>query len=133
MLHVLRKSIFLLFTLLIALPCFAQVTSSQVWNNAQLYNGSTSPVVPVSAANGTYTVYFKPTTLAAQDYSVALQTSPDGVNWSTVNDKSITVSKYSPTGVTYQMTISAKTVNARLFVYPTNLSYSLIASGWIVN
>jgi hypothetical protein len=129
----LRNTIFLVFAFLCALPCFAQVTSSQVWSSTQLYNGSTSPIVSISSSNPTYTVYFKPTTVASQDYYVALQTSPDGVTWSTVNDKTIFVSKYSAAGGTYQITVDVKTVRARLFVYPTNLAYSFMASAWIVN
>ena len=131
--NIVRKSIFMVSVLLCALPGFAQVTSSQVWNSTQLYNGSVSPVLSISSSNPTYTVYFKNTTTTSQDYSVSLQTSPDGINWSTVTDKSIYVSRLNPAGYTYQMTVDVKTVKARLFITPTNLSYSFMASAWVVN
>lgn len=131
--NLVRKSVFIIFVLFCALPAFAQVTSSQVWNSTQLYNGSTSPVLSISSANPTYTVYFKSMTTASQDFTVYLQTSPDGVNWSTIMDKSIYVSRLNPSGSMYQMTVDVKTVKARLFITPTNLSYSFMASAWVVN
>ena len=113
--------------------CFAQTTSTQLWNNTQIFNGATSPVAAISSSDPVYTIYYKPATLAAQDYYINLQTSPDGVNWSTVTDKSIYVAKASAIGVIYQMTISAKSVKLRLIATPTNVTFSATGSAWIVN
>lgn len=119
--------------MLMASSAFAQVVSTQLWNNTSIYNGAVSPVVAISSAEPTYTVYFKPVSVAAQDYYVNLQTSPDGVTWSTVPDKSIYVSKYAAANTVYQLTAQVKTVRLRLFVTPTNVSFSASASAWMVN
>ena len=124
----------LLAGFVLASSCFAQTTANLVWNNGQIYNGATSLVAPISSAEPTYTVYFKTTSAAAQDYIVRVQTSPDGVNWSLVPDHQIYVSRGDGAGLTYQVTFQAKTVKIRLIVMPANsATFSATASAWIVN
>jgi hypothetical protein len=128
-----KKTVLFCVAILIASSSFAQTTATQLWNSTQVYNGATSPVASISSADPVYTVYYKPVTAAAQDYYINLQTSPDGVNWSTVSDHSIYVAKSAAVGTIYQMTVSAKTVKLRLIATPTNVTFSATGSAWIVN
>jgi hypothetical protein len=115
-----------------ALAAQAAPTATQVFNNNQIVSGSCSAVATVTGADPVFTVYFKNSTVTSAGYTVYLQGSPDGTNWSEIVIPSISVSGGSYGVGTYQMTTTVKATRVRVCVQ-SSTSFSATASAWIVN